>query len=346
MKKKNVKYLILIIVFICVIAGIILTKKFFLVPSLKIKIDKLLQNFEKPENAVLIKEKPLSIYNEKGRNVAVMISNEKAAWPQAGLQNAYMIYECIIEGGETRFMALFNKDKLPDKIGPVRSSRHYFLDYINEHNAVYSHFGWSPLAEERIKQRRVQNINGIYDNYFWREGAGYNNAFISKKTILDFANKKGYSLEQNTKFPFNITSKNVEIENGNSCNYLKLRYSGRHYVEYNYDANNKVYYRSMRGQKHVDRVTKEQIYAKNIIVMKVKNFNLNDYKNSARQDMNNIGSGEGYYITNGKYEKITWNKSSYNSKTIIKNLSGEEITLNDGLTFMQIVPINYDVVLN
>lgn len=347
-KKTNLKkYFIAFLVFAILVLLILVTKKYIFKTNVNLKIENIFNKEESlPDEAKLIKEKPLKIYNQNTRNVAVMISNERPAWPQAGLQNAYMIYECIIEGGETRYMALFKEDRLPNKIGPVRSSRHYFLDYLAEHDAIYAHFGWSPMAEIRIKQRGVQNINGIYDNYFWREGGGYNNAFISRKTILDFAKRKGYNLTSSPELPFKITSKNFDINGEKYCNNIRLTYSNRHYVDYVYDKENKVYLRSMRGTPHVDRVTKERIKAKNIIVMKVKNFNLNDYVGSARQDLDNIGSGSGYYITNGKYEEITWNKPSYSSKTKIRNLNNEEITLNDGLTFIQVVPDRYNVKIN
>lgn len=344
--RKYIKYIVVITCFVITILLMFVFKRNILnyngLNKINIKEIFNIQN-DKVNKAKYEKEKKPKIYSGNSRNVAVMVSNEKAAWPQAGLLNAYMIYECIIEGGETRFMALYKADNLPEKIGPVRSSRHYYLDYAAEHDPIYAHFGWSDLAMQRIKQRGVQNINGIYDKYYYREGGGYNNAFVSKNSILDFAKQKGYPLTTNREFPLKLSGKNVDIEGENICNNLKLTYSQKHNVTYKYDAENKVYLRSMRGINHIDRVTKEQIKAKNIVVLKVKNFNLNDYVGSPRQDLNNIGSGEGYYITNGKYTKITWNKSQYNQNTVIKDLNGKEIILNDGLTFMQIVPDKYNV---
>ena len=106
------------------------------------------------------------IFSGDARPIAVMIDNEKGAWPQAGLNDAYMIYEITVEGGETRFIAFF-KGQDTAKIGPVRSSRHYFLDYVLEHDAIYVHFGWSPLAQSNIKTFGINNINGLYDNFYW-----------------------------------------------------------------------------------------------------------------------------------------------------------------------------------
>ena len=106
------------------------------------------------------------------RPSAVMIDNDDDnARPQTGLENAYLIYEIIVEGGSTRFMALF-KDYNVEKVGPVRSSRHYFLDYVMENDAIYSHCGWSPKAQRDIPSLGIQNINGIIGTdgrAFWRD---------------------------------------------------------------------------------------------------------------------------------------------------------------------------------
>lgn len=98
-----------------------------------------------------------------------MIDNHSGAWPQANLNKAYLVYEIIVEGGETRLMAVFKGQDL-EKIGPIRSSRHYFLDYALENDAIYVHHGWSPQAQNDISALNVNNINGIQEssNNFWR----------------------------------------------------------------------------------------------------------------------------------------------------------------------------------
>ena len=109
------------------------------------------------EETVKEPEKQLKIVNlnSKTRPYAVMINNNHAAWPQAGLQDAYMV-------------ALY-KDADTAKIGSIRSSRHYFLDYALENDAIYVHFGWSPQAQRDISSLKINNINGLYDTCFWRD---------------------------------------------------------------------------------------------------------------------------------------------------------------------------------
>ena len=140
-EKGGVKILIAILVILIIAAGVIL--------ACKIMKDKNKETTAvTEENKVLtaaVEEKKVQIFKGNDRPIAVMIDNHKDAWSQSGLQDAYMVYEIVVEGGETRLMALF-KGVNVDKIGPVRSASHYFVDYAMENDATYVHFGQSPQA--------------------------------------------------------------------------------------------------------------------------------------------------------------------------------------------------------
>ena len=107
-----------------------------------------------------------------------------------------------------------------------------------------------------------------------------------------------------------------------------------------YTFSKKVYERYMRGQEHKDRDTNEFFVAKNIVVCYIKNGLLDDPEDKGRQELYNIGTGEGVFITNGKAINITWEKTSRQNKTKYYDNEGKEIILNDGITWVQIVPIN------
>lgn len=288
--------------------------------------------------------KEVQIFKGNDRPIAVMIDNEKPAWPHAGLNDAYLLYEFIIEGGESRIMALF-KGKDTKNIGPVRSARHYFLDYVMENDAIYAHFGWSPLAQSDIKKFSINNINGIYDSYFWRvEPLGsYHNAFTSMENILKYADKKKYRKTSEDKGVFIYSADDVELKNAQVANVVKIKYSSLQNITYTYNEKDKVYQRAMRGIEHKDRYTDEQFVAKNIVVCYVKNALLDDPENKGRQELYNIGTGDGVFITNGEYINIKWEKKTRESKTKYYDLQGKEIVLNDGITWVQIVPINNKV---
>lgn len=287
------------------------------------------------------------IYSGDARPIAVMIDNETAVKTHAGLNSAYMIYEFIVEGGETRFMAFF-KGTTPEKIGPVRSSRHYFLDYALEHDAIYVHFGWSPKAQQDIKSLKINNINGIYDNFYWRETgseASWHRAFTSMSNIMKQIEYKKYRATSENEPVIEYNRTDTDIENGQTANNIHIKYSSLQNTSYEYDEERKVYLRNKRDYEHIDKFTGERFYAKNIIIIYVKDELLDDPENKGRRELYNIGEGTGYYITNGKYEEITWEKATRAGKTIYKDKEGNQITINDGITWVQVVPITGTVTI-
>ena len=190
MEKGGVKVLITILVVLVIVAGAVL--------AYKITQDKQDTEAVSNENELLIpeeEEKTVQIFKGNDRPIAIMIDNHKDAWPQAGLQDAYMVYEIIVEGGETRLMALFKGADL-EKIGPVRSARHYFIDYALENDAIYVHFGQSPQAQSDIKKYSVDDINGISEDgtTFWRvkDKTAPHNAVTSIANLLKSAKSKKY----------------------------------------------------------------------------------------------------------------------------------------------------------
>ncbi len=282
-----------------------------------------------------------NIFSGDSRPIAVMIDNEKPAWQNhGGLNSAYMLYEFIIEGGESRIMAFF-KNVEPSYIGPVRSARHYFLDYAMEHDAIFTHFGWSPKAQSDIKTLKINNINGIYDSFYWRVApkGSYHNAITSMEKIKNMISRKKYRTTSEQDCIIKYNRYDEDLKSGDTANNIVIKYSGLQNSSYKYDAQRKVYLRSMRGIEHKDSQTGEQFYAKNIVMIYVKDELLDDPEDKGRRELYNIGTGKGYFATNGQAIEITWEKKTRAGRTIYRDLSGNEITFNDGITWVQIVPI-------
>ena len=341
-EKGGVKILVAILIILVIAAGGVL--------AYKITQDKKETEPVSNENNILTaeveEEKQVQIFKGNDRPFAVMIDNHDDAWPQAGLQDAYMVYEIIVEGGETRLMALF-KGVDVEKIGPVRSARHYFLDYAMENDAIYVHFGQSPQAQSDLKKYSIDDINGISEDgvTFWRVKDKYapHNAVTSTEKLLKSAENKKYKTTSDETSVLNYVTDEVNLENGEAATEITIPHSQLQDVEYYYDEQNKVYERYARDEEQVDWDTEKPLTVKNIIITFCDNYTLSDSENKGRQGLKNIGTFDGYYITNGKAIPIKCTKEARDEKTIYKDLEGNIIKVNDGNTFVHICPTNAKV---
>lgn len=278
------------------------------------------------------------------RPYAVMINNISTVWDyQCGLEDAYLVYEIIVEGGYTRLMAIF-KDKQLDRIGSVRSSRHYFLDYALENDAIYVHFGWSPQAESDMKTLGVNNINFLSYNGYTRDKslglATEHTAFTTTSKIMDGTNHYGYRTTTDEDALLDYSVKSIDLssmEGVEVANKININYSNSRSTEFIYDSVNKVYNRFQNNKVHKDYITGKQYTAKNIITYKVDNYTISG-DDKGRQTIDNLGNGTGWYITEGYAIPIKWEKAARSSKTIYKYSDGTEIKVNDGNTYIQIQP--------
>ena len=343
MKNKKIIIFLIILIIAALAIGAAYWYKFFYNNN-----ETNVEQIANAENNTLVVETKKSIYSGNDRPIAVMIDNNINALPHAGLSKAYMVYEIIVEGGESRLMALFKGVNL-DKIGPVRSSRHYFLDFALENDAIYVHYGWSPKAESNIKSFGINNINGIIDSdVFWRvkDKSAPHNAVTSTDKILKFAKEKGYRLTSNSESVLNYSKDEVQLNNEINATEISIPFSESNVSKWEYDAENKNYFRYSKGKQEVEWDSKSPVKFKNIIIEFMKNTKLQDNENKDRQEIITTGINDGYYITNGKAIKIKCSKTSRSSKTKYLDESGNEIKVNDDNTFVQICPINANVTIN
>ena len=310
----------------------------------------LFNNFDEVKEKVTEEPiKKLKIVDEdsKTRPIAVMINNNHVAWPHAGLNDAYLAYEILAEGGITRIMALF-KDKDTEKIGSVRSARPYYLDYALENDAIYVHYGWSDKAKSDISSLGVDNINGLTaSSVFWRDSslnkATEHTVFTSMEKINEYSKEHGYDRDTDKDLLLNYSVDEIDLskrEDAIKADTVFMKYSYYTTTSYEYDSEKKVYKRYMSDTPHVDAVTGDQYTFKNIIITPIETHTYDSY---GRLELDNIGSGEGYFITLGYAIPITWSKDSRSSQTVYKNMDGEEIKVNDGNTFIQITPPSEDI---
>lgn len=294
-----------------------------------------------------VKEKPkLKIVDldSPSRPFAIMIGNSSSARPfQSGLQDAYIVYEIIVEGGITRYMALF-LDQDTARIGSIRSARHYFLDYALENDAIYVHHGQSVYAGRDFSKIGLDRIVVAHQKTGWRDKSLKVAREHTLFTSIEYL-KKGLQGKRITRknpdllLKYKIESLNLkEMPESKTATNVVIKYSHSAKTSYVYDAKEKIYYRYVNDRKHCDYVTKEQYHVKNIITYQLHNKPLNDGSGKGNQELDRIGKGTGYFISEGYAVPITWEKKARETRTIYKFKNGTDLIVNDGNTFIQIQP--------
>lgn len=309
---------------------------------------------EKEEDVVVEEVKKVTIIDESSteRPHAVMINTHNAALPQCGLQEAYLVYELMVEGGITRMMALY-KDKNIDKIGSVRSARTQYLGYVYENDAIYVHAGGAKDALKRISNEGINDVD--VDGMYGMRDTSLNRAwehtlFTSTYLIKTAMNNRGFRNESNVPNLLTYQAESIDLSSYQSkiiANNVSVEYSYYRTSQYSYDSENKVYLRSMNGTSHTDLITGSQYTFKNIIVYDVTYSTYSYGKKTGYQKIDNIGTGEGYYITEGYAIPIIWEKANEKSQTKYKiKETGTDLIVNDGNTFIQIYPKGRSLIIN
>ena len=268
------------------------------------------------------------------RPIAVMIDNEINARPQSGLDSADIVYEMPVEGNITRYMAIYHHLS-SEKIGPVRSARSYFIDKALEFNGIYVHCGGSPQALKDLDVLKVDTFNDLKGTpVFWRstDRKMPHNLYTNTKYMREISETKKL---ENKKAPVYFDfSDEFLIPDGGLFNKIILNYDRSYKVSFIYDKESNKYYRYINGTPMKDHDTNNDIYATNIIVEKV---GIKVLDKVGRLELANIGKGKGYFLTGGRLIEVEWQKDSRNGRTLYKDLNGNEIKLNKGITWIQVV---------
>lgn len=275
--------------------------------------------------------------------IAVMIDDLSAARPQSGLSQASVVWQAPAEGGIPRYMALFQEGN-PPAVGPVRSSRLYFIAWAAEWRAVYVHAGGSPQAKQLLGSSKGQG-SVVYnaDDFRW-EGkylhrvtfrTAPHNVYTSGKELRQLARKVGAKpIDRKPLWHF---APDADISARPQGGKIIVPYPYNRIV-YRYNRNTNTYRRSVSVEgKQVDAGTKVRIAPKNVVIMFMSFSPLNDGTHHNRLSAQFTGSGKAYIATNGKTIRGTWEKKSFKTPTRFFDRRGNPVTLTIGQTFVQVV---------
>lgn len=271
--------------------------------------------------------------------LAVIIENHGDARPQSGLSEASIVYEAITEGGITRYLAIFGPKDVKE-VGPIRSARLFFMDWLKEYDAFFAHAGGNEDALANISNYAIKDLNHSSAFYYrdkkGRSVASEHTLYSTTENLYKYAESKKFDINSSNfetlRFkadkPIGADGKGVEINfSGNS------KYS----VKWNYDQASNGYLRFLAGVEHKDRNNDKQISAKNIIIQRVsRTLQPHGSYGSENWVFKTTTEGSATILRDGEVIEGKWRKSSRDSRTRFYDNSGVEIELNRGNTWYEI----------
>jgi hypothetical protein len=264
----------------------------------------------------------------------VMIENSPDARPQSGLNQAGVVYEAVAEGGITRFLALFQESN-PSYVGPIRSSRPYYLDWLLPFDAAYAHVGGSPEALQQIKALHVKDLDQFAN------GSSYNrvssryaphNVYTSIDRLYSLAQSKGYTTSTFTGFVRKPKENPVAVSDAKNIDFSIS--AALYNPHYEYDAASNSYKRSEGGKPHIDEKSGAQLSPKVVIALVTPSALESD---GTHNSYATTGSGPMYVFQDGTVTQGTWKKDSRTAQFVFTNSSGQPYQLNAGQTWISLV---------
>lgn len=301
------------------------------------------------------------------RPLGVMIENHQDARPQSGLSFADVVYEAVAEGGITRFLAIYYCQDA-GIVGPVRSARTYFLDFISEYGnyPLYAHVGGAnaPGPADALSQIDDYGWGGYNDMNqfsigfptFWRDYNRLGHTAATEHTMYSMTQKL-WDLAKTSKGLTNVDKKNIswdenfvpygfkddaQLSERPASQTIHLEFwksMPDYFDDWKYDSVSNTYKRFNGTVPHIDRDTNKQIAAKTIVVLSMTELNANDgYENNIHLLYKDKGTGKATIFMDGKQINATWNKDKRTSRTLLFDQNGNTIKLDRGLIWFSVLP--------
>src|SRR3989339_121969 len=302
---------------------------------------------------------------ESRRPLGIMIENSVDARPQSGLSSADVVFEAVAEGGITRFLAIFYCQDA-ETIGPVRSARVYFMDFVSGFGAdpLYAHVGgantpgpadalgqieeegWAGYNDlnqfsigfpafwrdyERLPGVAVEHTMYTSSQKLWEIGRDRNLTNKDKKGKQWDANYQGWEFENDA--PLSSRPQKQQIKFGFWENYHNFD------VVWAYNQNTNNYSRANGKKPHLDNNTQKPLTTKNVVVLFMEESVANDgYENGQHLLYETTGNGEALIFKNGKTIKATWAKEDRYSQIYLYDEKDREIKFVAGPIWFEVIP--------
>ncbi|HEX2627231.1 MAG TPA: DUF3048 domain-containing protein [Candidatus Limnocylindrales bacterium] len=296
---------------------------------------------------------PISPESALYHPIAVMVDDHVDARPQSGFNSAAIVWQAPAEGGVPRYMLIF-QDTIPASVGPVRSTREYFIEWAAEWHAMYVHHGGSPQALATLFAKGhgqwVWNADGFRwsPKYLWRVTTrrAPHNVYTDGEHLRALAARLDVPDEPIT--PVWHFAPDADPSLRPTGGTIKVVYPYES-VTYRYDNVTNRYVRYINGSKtpQEDADDNSIVAPANVVILRMHFGPLNDgHPNKFRLEADDIGHGDAWISSNGVTIHGTWRKASATAPTLLFGPDGKPVTLTAGQTFVQVLPLSYGYTIN
>ena len=285
------------------------------------------------------------------RPIAVSVNNIQQSWPQYGISKADFIVEIETEGGITRLMCLFSDAREVDMIGSVRSLRDQFIEALFPLDPIIVHIGTSIYADKAIAQYNFKTLDGgNHSSAIWTDRARaavyatehtkFTGGSAIEKGIIN-AKISTESYSSISAFNFIDPDETKIIPKSGKAANVKYNFSSYYDGDFRYDETTGTYKKWQFGRPQVDAGNdNKQLEFDNLFLL-FADISLYPNQGSGLVDVKYEKGGEGYYFSQGYYEKITWRKDDYPSNFSFYKSDGTELEVNVGKTHLGVVDDDY-----
>lgn len=284
-----------------------------------------------------------------GRIFAVTISNIRDALPHYGTMEADILMEMWVNGSIIRDLALYTDVSKAEAIGSVRSDRLMFNQIVKMYDAVLADAAGSDQVLNDAKNTGVNRMTidtGDSTDYSYRakdrvftfkpESKYEHTLFAKGAGLLDFAQKKGFSVTQPADKEYNLHFTEDGTPEGETANSVNVTFTYRNNKKDTtmvYDESLGKYVYNQYGKAMVVGDTEDPECFTNVIIM-LADITRGDVYYTA----NFTNGGTGYYANGGKIIPITWGCDGEESPFWFKTVDGADLELGVGNTYMAIAP--------
>ncbi len=272
--------------------------------------------------------------------VAVKIENSTAARPQTGLQQADIVWEQVVEGGISRYVAVYHST-LPGTVGPVRSVRPMDPAIVAPMRGILAYSGGQPPFIRAVGKAGVQSVTmDSGDPGFWRGGgrAAPHNVYGSVKK---FAKQANGSRAKPPSAQFSYAAKAGQgsaAKNDRKGRVADVRLSPAQRTVWRWKGKTKTYARYDGSTPSIS--SGKQLRARNVLILSVamKNTKYRDPSGAPVPETQMVGKGKGVLLTRGKALNVTWSKAGTRKKLVLRTPGGKTATLDPGNLWIELVP--------